>query len=197
MVDTIAIVATGPSVRGQKIAADMVIAVNSAIEICKPDVWFTLDLSPENERIINNPIPGVEYCCALPHWETVPSHAKTYQRIEGNYARPYKLTTANRAHYWLWRWSAMLGLSENPDAIHTGNSAYGALGLAYHLRPKKIILYGVDGTQEERVTGSYPNYLYHLPLLFASAKPQLQRAGIKVYNASPISLINCFMKKVK
>lgn len=191
--NTVAIVGTGPSVANQKIEGDRIIAINSALEIVKPTHWFSLDTTIP-DKIYNVRMPGVTYMVAFPDWKKAPPGVHRYRRIEGNHARPYDLTANNPAQYWMWRWSAMEGLSEHPDCVHTGNSAYGALNIAYHWRPKKIILYGIDASIEERVTGGYPNVLEHLPLLFASALPQLKKAGIQVYNASPISKVTCFLR---
>ena len=190
---TIAIVATGPSVLDVDLAAieaDVTIAVNGAIELLKPDIWFSLDPSPINRFRVNNPVDGVKYVVAFPDHASTPKHVTRLKRVSAKRGKPPSLKKG--AAFWMWRWSAMKGLSEDPDAIHTGNSAYGALGLAYHLRPRKIILYGVDGTQEARATGGQPRCLDHLPKLFASAIGQLREAHIEVYNASPRSRITCF-----
>lgn len=46
------------------------------------------------------------------------------------------------------------------------------LGLAKHMGAKKVLLVGVDATNEERCEGGYCRDLSHLPLLIASAKGQ-------------------------
>lgn len=84
------------------------------------------------------------------------------------------------------------GLSEDPGTINTGNSGFGGLGLAYHMRPHKVALLGVDGRKERRVDGGMPRSLDHLPALFESAVPQLRSAGIEVANGSPDSEVDCF-----
>lgn len=193
--DTIAIVATGPSVKDvdlSAIEADVTIGVNGAIELFKPDIWFSLDPSPINRYRIANPLPGVRYVVAFPDHAPTPPHVKRLRRIHKERSGPPPL--GGGADFWMWRWQAMEGLSEDPEAIHTGNSAYGALGLAYHLRPRCIVLYGVDGTPEDRATGGRPRCLDHLPVLFASALPQLHAAGIQVFNASSGSRIKCFQE---
>lgn len=192
-IDSIAIVATGPSVANlTRPDADCVIAVNAAIELVTPDIWFTLDLSLANRTRVYAPIPGVRYVVACGprcrHRDQLPGHVRILRRIEGSGASD----VTDLASYWFCRWRAKAGLSEDPGAIHTGNSVYGALGLAYHMRPRRIVLYGLDGTQERRATGGKPNRLDHLPMLFASAVPQLQAAGIDVRNANPASRIDCF-----
>jgi len=85
------------------------------------------------------------------------------------------------------------GLSDDPTAINTGNSGFGALNLAYHMRPEKIVLLGIDANHNlPRVTGGYSRSLDHLPELFGTACPQLKAAGIQVVNGSLISKITCF-----
>ena len=194
---TIAIVATGPSVLEQDltaIPADTIIAVNGAIDLVNPDIWFTLDLSPDNLQRLTHPRPGIEYIvgwCPERHSRLIlPAHVRKVMRLkEERSSRPPALTGPE---YWMWRWSAKRGLSEDPRSIHTGNSAYGALGLAYHMRPAHILLYGIDGSRHDRATGGRPNRLDHLPLLFASAVPQLEKVGIDVVNMSPKSRLCCF-----
>ena len=63
-------------------------------------------------------------------------------------------------HYWrpVGQGSGAGGLSEDPAAINTGNSGFGALGLAYHMRPMRIALLGIDGRQERRVDGGCPGH---------------------------------------
>ena len=86
------------------------------------------------------------------------------------------------------------GLAEEPSYIHTGNSAYGALGLAYHLRGAQVAFLGLDGTQAPyRVAPGAPRTsMAHLPALFASALPQLRGRGTSVVNGSPNSRVTCF-----
>lgn len=165
------IVASGPSARGF-IPPDgvSVIAVNGAIEwLPRADYFFTLDPSPENRRRLMYRRAGVTYCAAGPVGN-VPG-VRGFERIarRGPEPRDY-----GSPAWWLWRWSAVAGLSDNGRQIHTGNSAYGALGLAYHLGFTDVALIGVDGTSEARVEGGKPGNLSHLSLLFASALPQIR-----------------------
>lgn len=168
----VAVVACGPSARELPGIehVDRVIAVNGAIEFAPATDWFTLDPNDTNMQRMAAPVDGVQYHAAVPASIDLPAHVRRYRRVadKGNKHR-------NRA---IRRWSAKCGLSEDPRAIHTGNSAYGAVGLAYHWRPREIWLYGVDATQDERITGGRPMDLSHLPDLFASAMPQLKAAKI-------------------
>jgi hypothetical protein len=187
----VAIVANGPSLRRVQIPrmpGVLVIAVNGAIEWCDAADWFfSLDPSRYVRGLVNRPRPGVRYFMAVPedygtpsakspaHRVTRLSHVTYLRRVTGNGVR-----------------GSRLGLSEDPAAISTGNSAYGALGLAYHQRPEKIALFGVDATARGYAYApGRPRWsLAHLPELFASALPQLR--GIEVINGSPRSLVNCF-----
>ena len=167
-------------------AGALVIAVNGAVAHAPADVFFTLDLSPENRRRIANPVPGVRYVVAAPATETNRVGHVTYlRRIERAVSRkgPY----AHRAGQ-----EAPGGLSEDPKAINTGNSAFGALNLAYHLGVQRIVLLGVDGCGYTRWDGTRNFCLEHMPALFASAVPQLAAAGIAVVNGSPQSAVECF-----
>lgn len=184
------IVASGPSADGF-VPPDnaIVIAVNGAIDwIARSDYWFTLDPSPANTCRMTNRRDGVAYCAAVAPDYPLPLGIKRLDRMASRGKEPRR----NTPEWWFWRWSCKHGLAESEHQINTGNSAYGALGLAYHMRPDRIVLVGVDGSDEPRVEGGQCNNLSHLPMLFASAVPQLARAGISVANASPHSKIDCF-----
>ncbi|MGV2811731.1 hypothetical protein [Enterobacter cancerogenus] len=112
---------------------------------------------------------GVKYCAAIPASENIPG----VQRFERIAKRGVEPSCRNSPEWWLWRWYAVCGLSDEPTKIHSGNSAYGALGLAYHLGFADVALVGVDGTAESRIEGGRSRNLSHLPLLFASALLQI------------------------
>lgn len=193
----IAIVASGPSAAGLNLPPGCkIIAVNGAIDwLPRADFWFTLDMSAENERRARRPRPGVEYVEAseslLP--SAIPG-VRRLRRVSGRAEEPREKGTPE---WWFWRWSCVAGLSEDPSAIHTGNSAFGALGFAYHLRPHKIALFGVDGTDEEKIGGGRTRELAHLPMLFASATAQLHNRRITVLNGSLCSRVSCFPKTLR
>lgn len=186
-----AIVATGPSAAYlPPITANYVIAVNGAIDLVPCNVWFTLDGSPRNQRIMHARRPGVAYYAALPAKHVLPEYVTRLQRVANidRGAEPEPGTPA-----WLmWRYSCKRGLSTTPGRINTGNSVWGALQLAVQFGAQKIALFGADASQAPRVTGGRPGPLAHLPELFASAMPQLQAAGIEVINGAPDSAIQCF-----
>src|SRR5699024_2682498 len=177
------IVASGPSVRAVSrddilAAGAVVIAVNGAIDwLGRSDYWFTLDPSQINLVRANNRVNGCKYVMALPDNMQAPPGVTRMERRQGD--------AYGKAR-------ALQGLSEDKNTIHTGNSAFGAMGLAYHLRPKRIVLLGVAGTQERRIAGGCSRTLRHLPELFSSAVPQLQKRKIDVVNGSPDSRVACF-----
>lgn len=198
------IVASGPSamdldiklVAKAKRMGVYVLGVNRAWDWC-PHLsgWFTLD--PDNyvikylfedigkgkvqryaaiPRDYGQPNARVRYHQNMPRFDRV----KYLQRVRGN--GPMK---------------SMAMLSENPRAIHTGNSAWGAMGLAYHMQPERIGMVGVDAVKEigyAHLAGRPRYRLDHLPWLFSTAVPQLARAGIAVRNGSPDSRVTCFKK---
>lgn len=147
------IVASGPSAAGFAPPPDIkTIVVNGVIQwISRADYWFTLDGTTKNLRHCRQPRRGVHYVAALPDKYHLPAHVARLQRVTSDG-----------------------GLSEIPGVIHSGNSAFGALGLAYHLGAKKVILVGVDGTDERRVEGGRSGNLSHLPALFQSASGQIE-----------------------
>lgn len=88
-----------------------------------------------------------------------------------------------------------LGLSEDPRCIATGNSGYGAFNIAYHMRPKKILLLGLDGGMGYFYTKTESNRSLHmLPKLFNSTRHQMEKAGIEVINGSKDSRIGTYPK---
>lgn len=176
------IVASGPSATGF-IPPDniSIIAVNGAIDwVPRADYFFTLDLSSVNRKRLYQKRHGVTYFYAAENNEI--HGANYFQTVVYKGEEPSNKLTPE---WWLWRWSCMLGLSENKSRIHTGNSAYGALGLAYHLGFTDVALVGVDGTNACRIEGGRPNNLTHLPLLFASALSQIRVVSCGGLNGIP------------
>lgn len=85
------------------------------------------------------------------------------------------------------------GLSDDTSCISTGNSGYGALNLAYHFRPKKILMLGIDGTVGYHYQNGKSNRpLTYLPDMFESAKAQLDAAGIELINGSVNSAVTAY-----
>lgn len=201
--ENVIIVASGPSVNDidmsilRDFKSKFVITVNGAgrhVEF--GDAWFTLD--PWG---LNGPqLPGANFkgklYAAVPDDFGTPSakcvRHRTTPRARINFlhrlqSHNYTNISSDTAY--------KLGLSEDASCINTGNSGYGALNLAYHMRPKNIYLLGIDGTMGYFYTKKGTNRpLTYISTLFKSAVPQLDAAGIKVYNVSPRSTITCFEK---
>ncbi|WP_147200819.1 hypothetical protein [Pantoea sp. CCBC3-3-1] len=179
--DRVIIVASGPSAEGFLPPRGVpVIAVNGAIDcLSRASYFFTLDPSPINLRRLRIRRRNVKYCAA---GVTVPG-VYEFERLSLRGKEP---ASKHSPEWWLWRWSARPVLSEDPNVIHNGNSAWGALGLAHHLGFKNVALVGVDATQEPRVhSGGTPNNLSHLPLLFKSALPQINVVSCGKLNSIP------------
>lgn len=146
------IVASGPSAAGF-IAPDgvTVICVNGVVGwINRADYWFTLDCDRRNLRRCFRPRCSIQYVAAVPGRYALPSHVHRFHRVSAP------------------------GLSKHRGVIHSGNSAFGAVGLAYHLGARRVALIGVDGTNETRVEGGKSGDLSHLPALFESALGQIE-----------------------
>ena len=66
-------------------------------------------------------------------------------------------------------------MNKTQGCINTGNSAWGALGLAWHLGFKDVALIGVDANGEQRCEGGRSQNLSHLPMLFTTAVGDFDR----------------------
>lgn len=172
------IVASGPSAQGFVPPDDVtVIAVNGAIQwLLGAEHWFSLDASPANRAHLRVAAERGVQCHVAGHpWLAHASCMRVsryWQRVDsiGTYAEP---SPEGSPAWWAWRLGAVLGICTTPNHIHTGNSAWGALGLAYHLGFRDVALIGVDATTDPRVEGGCSGNLSHLPMLFASAIPTM------------------------
>lgn len=184
------IVASGPSAMGFSPPDDVtVIAVNGSVAwLPRLDYWFSLDASELNQKWLQDAIQRGALChVAGPRWRLCRAatlHAQPWRRIDslGTYAEPQP---AGSPEWWLWRLGAVLGICKTPGAIHTGNSAWGALGLAWHLGFRDVALLGVDASGEPRLEGGTPGNLSHLPLLFASALPDMRVVSCGALDSIP------------
>lgn len=173
------IVASGPSAFGFVPPDDLpVIAVNGAATwLRRFDYWFSLDASQANRsHLCTASARGAQCHIAGEPWLL---HAAS-MRLAHYWTRVTSLNTYPEPparytpEWWLWRLGAVRGVNTEPGRINTGNSAWGAVGLAWHLGFRDIALVGVDASDEPRVEGGKCNSLSHLPLLFASAAPEVQ-----------------------
>lgn len=201
--ENVIIIASGPSVNDidmpilREFKDKFVITVNGAGQHVEfGDAWFTLD--PWG---LNGPqLPGGNFkgklYAAVPDDFGTPSAKSVHHRIAPRAKIDFlhRLQSHNYTNI-SSETAYKLGLSEDPSCINTGNSGYGALNLAYHMRPKNIYLLGIDGTVGYFYTKREKNRpLTYISTLFKSAVPQLDAAGIKVYNVSPRSAVTCFEK---
>lgn len=198
-VDDVVIICSGMSLRNVDLTRlkqknCYIITVNGAgAQIDYAHAWFTLD--PWG---LNGPQLPPNHCGKL--YAAVPDDYGTpYARAHAHRVTPnYKVTLLHRlmSHNMVDVSSDTaykMGLSEDPSCINTGNSGYGAINLAYHLRPKRIILLGMDAGIGYFYTDNARNRpLNTLPLLCKSALPQLQNSNIEIINGSQISKILCY-----
>lgn len=193
--ERVAIIATGPSLKGVDLVIPdgiTVIAVNGALpHVPRADFWFTLDTSPANRALMATAASRPEtvfYAAVFPDFGQ-PEATSNYLRDPPEPCVHYLKRVTGTA-----RANGKEGLSVKPTGVHAGNSAYGALGLAYLMGARRIALLGVDGNQAAGYAWAEgrPKNLQDLPELFASAVPQLEAAGISVVNGSPRSRVNCW-----
>lgn len=178
------IVASGPSAKNF-VPPDntCIIAVNGAIDwIKRANYFFTLDHSKVNLDRVRNPRKDTRYCVAFPKDILVPVETIRFERYSYQGTEPSKKYTPE---WWLWRWSAVKGLSEDINVINSGNSAYGAIGLAYHLGYEDILLVGVDASRDEKIEGGRCKNLTHLPILLRSAMKQVKLSTVSNIDGIP------------
>jgi hypothetical protein len=196
------IVCTGPSLKNYDFSflagKGYIIAVNDAGKFLPfADAWFTLDpwgcgmngtQYPSNfHGQLFAAVPedfGLRNARSLEHQVQPNSKFNYLHRI------PFH-TVDELKPYDYYNW----GLNEDAGCINTGNSGFGALNLAYHMRPENIFILGLDGTRgyffDEK---KYTRPLNHLPLIFNSSVQQLRDANIEVHNGSLYSTIDSFKR---
>lgn len=95
------------------------------------------------------------------------------------------------------------GMHKDPGTVNGLNSGYGALNLAYHIKPSNVVLLGFDmGYDDKKKTHWHDGYEWggggsldrykKWASCFDMAKWDLDKMGIRVYNASKASKITCF-----
>lgn len=182
------IVASGPSARGFIPPEDVVvIAVNGAATwLPRMDQWFSLDASPDNRRhLFVAHERGARCHVAGEPWLL---HARC-MRIARYWTRvhadPHRGPLPDTPEGHLRLNQAVLGINKTPGHINTGNSAWGALGLAWHMGFDDVALVGVDASTGERCEGGHSRNLSHLPLLFASALPDMRVVSCGALDSVP------------
>lgn len=194
------VVASGSSLAGfdfdilKKIENSFIVTVNgSGDSVPFADAWFTLDPWGLHGPQLPKQFKGKMYAAVPDDFGTPAARCPKHRvSIRANVTFLHRLQSHNLVD--VSSDSAYVeGLSEDNSCINTGNSGYGALNLLYHLRPKKIILLGVDAGNGYFYPSSKTNRaLTNLPLLFKSAQRQLEREGISVVNGSQLSKVSCF-----
>ena len=194
------IVASGPSQRSLDVnavasaaaAGVHVIAVNGALEwaVCALS-WFTLDPDRRTLPLMRAGRPGVVHYAAVPEDYGRPEAKVAYHRIPPPPGVIYLRRVVGEGPL-----GSRHGLSEDPGAVHSGNSAWGALGLAWLMGARSVAFLGLDGTREGYAFGPGRPFggFAHLPALFASALPQIAARGLEVVNGSPGSRVTCFRR---
>lgn len=203
------IVACGPSLRQIQLSRLLeddlkdayVIAVNRAHDwLPQMDAFFTLDPNEWfHEMAFNRMRPNVTYYVGVPE-DYGQMDARMYTHRVPVARGPIYLHRVTGGGFM----RSKRRLCTKTDSIHTGNSAYGALGIAFHLcraHPelyvqKKILFLGLDGTRQKYAYGDQGplGSLSHLPMLFQSTRKQLEDNRIAVVNASKHSSVDCFSR---
>lgn len=183
---TVAIVASGPSLRGADLGAlanTPTIAIN--------DSW----------RLV--PRAEILYACDPPWWRAhdfVPAFSgERWTQHKGPESWP---TEAQLAGLRVIRSAARPGVSTDPALIHTGfNSGFQALNLAILGGARRILLLGYDMQKAPGWShwfGDHPGALNrHSPYdlfisAFCEAAGQIRDLGVEVLNCNPDSALPCF-----
>jgi hypothetical protein len=171
-----------------------IITVNDSVKsVPFADLWFTLDPWGLNGPQLPANFSGKMFA-AVPEDYGTPTASILQHRVtpDNRITFLHRLKSHNRVGV-SSETAYKLGLSEDTSCINTGNSGYGALNLAYHYKPKKILLLGIDGTIGYFYTKDKSNRpLTYLPIMFSSAKAQLDASNIEIINGSINSEITAY-----
>lgn len=197
--DVAIIVASGPSLTGFDFdrlrGLGTIITVNNSVKsVPFADIWFTLDpWGLHGPQLPSAEFTGKMYAAVPEDFGTPKAQTPQHRhKPDSRITFLHRLRSHNKVGV-SSETAYKLGLSEDKSCISTGNSGYGAFNLAYHLRPKKILLLGIDGSLGYFYTKSETNRpLRYLPAMFASTVSQIQAANIKVINGSINSAITSF-----
>lgn len=173
----------------------VIIAVNHAIfHLPRADYWITVDPMADGkpQRAMLEQKQGTYYFCAFPDRTKIPD-GDTYRTVDGIHYLE-RILPANGDY----------SLQEDKDKITTGDSVYGALGLAYHFEASKIVMLGVDvnggfghwydtTAPYNRGWGDkFAEYQSNLPRVYEQSVNQFNARGTKVVNGCINSGITCF-----
>jgi len=176
---SIAIVADGPSAMALRYITIpqniYVIGVNHAsIWLPRCDAYITCFPDHRQRFLMNNQRQGVRYFAAVP-----PSYGSVFSKGDLYGPRERNVTFFTRSEH-------IYGMSVDPEKINGGNSAWAALGLAYHMKAERVGLFGVDGNNKVRVSGGKP-CLPDLQDIFSSYDGKAE-----IINGSMNSSVKCF-----
>lgn len=185
-----------------------VITVNNVIfHLPRVDYWITVDPMERSglpQKGMRMQEDGVYYYCAYPDLEKYPHDKPFYQEVDG--VHYLERIVPSGAEYKYFTDKDNYRLQEEKNKITTGDSIYGALGLAYHFEAKKIVLLGVDGYgyghwyDKKDPYNAYnqkdfkKKYLDNIPRIYRQSVKQLSEKGVEVLNGSPSSIIDCFKR---
>ena len=178
-----------------------IICVNNIVyHIPRADYWITVDPMDQNrpQRALKSRVKGVYYFCAYPDMNKTPWHNDYYKAVNGVHYLERIVPTDP-----IMEVIGDFSLQEDKSKITTGDSCYGALGLAYHMGAKEVILLGVDvygyGHWYDRTDpynkhwlDKFKDYTRNVPLIYKQSIPQWKKRGAKVVNGSRSSKIDCF-----
>lgn len=203
--ERVMIIAGGESLKGVDLSSIVdfngaIITINNSIfHLPRADFWITVDpcASGSPQRAMTERREGCYYYTAQPNLEKEPYHAKYYPIVEGIHYLE-RVVPPHLEQYLL---------QEEKDKITTGDSSFGALGLAYHFEPKQILILGLDvyGDGHWYDTDSkynafdqphikFSRYKQRLVQIFAQSTAQLNTRGIEVLNGSLYSRVNAFRR---
>ena len=193
--DRILIVANGPSAelipfRRFISTKAKIIAVNGAIRwLPRAEYFFTLDPDERLLPLIREKRDGVVYYVAVPDDYGTADARVHYHRTDPPAGVKYLKRISGKGPL-----GSKRGLAKKRDEINTGNSAYGAIGLAKHMGVKKLGIVGLDGNREHHAYAETRPFtgMGHLPRLFASCLRNLPHTDIRL--GTPNSSIECFQR---
>lgn len=182
----------------------VIITVNNVIKyLPHVNYWITVDPIQKDgnpQRGMIEQRKGVQYFCCLPDLETIQNEG------DRNYYRRAILPGVQYLQRILPEDDRYL-LQEDKSKITTGDSIFGALGLAYHFEAKKIAMIGVDVygfghwydseppyNAYSQDSSKWEAYRNNVKRIYSHSVDQFVDRGIQVYNGSEDSFVDCFPK---
>lgn len=193
----IVIVGSGTSLKGfnfKRLDRDdyYIIAVNDSVKgVPFADVWFTLDpWGLRGPQLPEEPFKGKLFAAVPQDYGRRDARNPVHRSVPRRKIIYLQRLISNNFEEESTEMAFSLTLSEDTRCVSTGNSGYGAFNIAYHLRPQKILLLGLDAGMGYYYTETKTNRpLSYLPKMFNSTRKQVERAGIQVINGSKDSKI--------